>query len=207
MYRKIALFLSVLFQPLMMPTLVFGVLLYAVPEATNIPYQMKGSLWLMVSVTTLFIPMLSVMGLQYMGSIPSIHMAVKKDRYLPFGMVSLFYVIITYFFYAKLNFDDLTVFSLITMTGTVILLTIVTFFWKVSAHMTGLSGVLAIIIILSWKYPGSSLLYPLLGTIMTCGLVASARLYLQAHRPGEILAGFCLGFSVCFIAFYYYLLT
>lgn len=92
MYRKLALILSVLFQPLVVPTMVFAVILYAVPNATNVPDEIKGSLLLMVLVTTLLIPMLSVFGLRYMDTIPSIHMANRKDRFLPFGMVSVFYI-------------------------------------------------------------------------------------------------------------------
>ncbi|AGA76368.1 hypothetical protein [Echinicola vietnamensis] len=205
MYRKLALILSVLFQPLVVPTMVFAVILYAVPNATNVPDEIKGSLLLMVLVTTLLIPMLSVFGLRYMDTIPSIHMANRKDRFLPFGMVSVFYIVVTYFFYARLNYDELIVFSMITMTGTILLLTIVTFFWKVSAHLTGLSGLLAILMVMSWKFPGGTLLYPVIGTVLLCGLVGSCRLYLDAHKPVELAAGFGLGFITCFASFYFFL--
>ncbi|AWW29867.1 PA-phosphatase [Echinicola strongylocentroti] len=206
MYRKIALILSVLFQPLVVPTMVFALVLYLIPDATHVPDEIKGSMLLMVVVTTWLIPMLSVFGLRYMSAIPSIHMAGKKDRFVPFVMVSVFYVMVTYFFYARLNYDELIVYSLIAITGTIILLTLVTFFWKISAHLTGLSGLLAITIVMSWKYPSSQLLYPMIFTVMLCGIVGSCRLYLNAHRPGELIAGFCLGFATCFISFYYFLL-
>ncbi|WP_200974186.1 PA-phosphatase [Echinicola sp. 20G] len=207
MNRNIALTLSIVFQPLLVPTLVFTLILYLVPQATQVPHEIKGSMLLMVVVSTLLIPMLSVIGMKYMESIPSLHMASKRERYLPFTMVSIFYVIVTYFFYLRLNYDDLIVFSLVTMTGSIVLLTLVTFFWKISAHLTGLSGLLAIMVVLSWKYPSASLLYPMIVTIMLCGAVASSRLYLNAHKPGELLAGFCLGFGTCFVSFYYYLLS
>jgi len=205
-YRKIAQILSVIFQPLLMPTVVITLILYIVPEATQLPQELKLSMLLLVVVSTLMVPMLSVIGLKYMDSIPSVHIAEKKDRYLPFSFVSLFYMVVTYFFYQKLNYDDLIVFSLVTMTGAIILLTLVTFFWKISAHLTGLSGVLAIIVVLNWKYPHAALLYPMIVTVLLCGIVASCRLYLNAHKPVELLGGFCLGFSICFLSFYYYLL-
>jgi membrane-associated phospholipid phosphatase len=33
------------------------------------------------------------------------------------------------------------------------------------------------------------------------GIVASARLYLEAHKPIEIYAGLIFGFLICFIGF------
>ncbi|GAB3646910.1 membrane protein [Echinicola sediminis] len=206
MYKKIASILSVVFQPLLMPTLVFALILYIVPEATQVPEELKFSMLFLVVVSTLMVPMLSVIGLKYMESIPSIHMAEKRDRYLPFSFVSIFYVLVTYFFYERLNYDELIIVSLVTITGAIILLTLVTFFWKISAHLTGLSGVLAIIVVLNWRFPNAALLYPMIVTVMLCGLVASCRLYLNAHKPGELLAGFCLGFLTCFLSFYYYLI-
>lgn len=206
MYRKIALTLSVIFQPLLMPSLVFALILYGVPEATKVPDELKLSVFLLVIVSTLMIPMLTILGMKYTDSIPSVHMAEKKERFIPFIIVSLFYILVTYLFYLKLNFDELIVFSLATITAAIILLTLVTFFWKVSAHLTGLSGLIAIIIVLSMKFPQSHLLYPLILAIILSGVVASCRLYLNAHRPLELVAGFCLGFLTCFAAFFYFLM-
>ncbi|WP_332913926.1 hypothetical protein [Algoriphagus boritolerans] len=39
--RSIALVISVVFQPLLMPALVYGMILFAVPEATIIPEEFK----------------------------------------------------------------------------------------------------------------------------------------------------------------------
>lgn len=207
MYRRLALIFTIAFQPLLVPTLVFVLLLYCIPEATNVPEEIKLSLLLLIVVSTLAIPLLSVLGMKFMERISSIHMGDKKDRYLPFSMVSLFYVVVTYYFYARLHVDELIVFTLMTITGAILLLTLITFFWKISAHLTGLSGLLAMMVVLNLKYTSASLLYPLIGSVMLCGLVGSSRLYLNAHRPAEILGGFCLGFVTCFLPYYYFLLA
>jgi membrane-associated phospholipid phosphatase len=204
--RKLALFLSVVFQPLIVPTLVFATLFFVIPEATSIPKNAKSSMILLIAVTTLLIPMLSIIGMKMTSTIESYHMNTIRERILPFSMVSLFYIITTYFFQVRLNVDRLLVFTLWVITACIILLTLITFFWKISAHLTGLSGLLAIILVLSIKYNTGLLLYPLVGSILLCGAVGTARLYLNAHRPLEILGGFALGFSVCFVSYYYYLM-
>lgn len=124
---------------------------------------------------------------------------------MPFSMVSIFYLITSGFFYFKLNVDALFVYTLIVITICVWVLTLITLFWRISAHITGLAGLLAIIIVLALKFTTNSLLYPLIGSVLLCGAVSSARLYLDAHKPLEVVGGFVLGFSFCFMAFYFYL--
>ena len=204
MYRKIALFLTVAFQPLIVPSLVVALLFYAIPESTSVPVGNRWSIWLLVMETTLLIPMLRVVGMRMASFLPSLRMMTKEERVWPFSVTALFYLMTWGFFYFKLNIDSLLVFSLGVITLCVVLLTLITYFWKISAHLTGLSGLLAIIAVLAQKFPAYPLLYPLLAALILCGLVASARLYLDAHKPAEILGGFILGFSVCFFAFYWY---
>lgn len=204
MYRKTALFLTVVFQPLIVPSLVVALLFYAIPESTSVPTGNRWSIWLLVMETTLLIPMLSVIGMRMTSFIPSLQMATREQRVWPFSVTALFYLMTWGFFYFKLNIDPLLVFSLGVITVCVVLLTAITYFWKISAHLTGLSGLLAIIAVLAQKFPAHPLLYPLIGAVILCGLVASARLYLDAHKPVEILGGFILGFSVCFLAFSWY---
>jgi len=204
-YRKIAVALTVIFQPLIVPSVVIALLFYVIPESTSVPQEARWSLLLLIVVTTLLIPLLSVIGMRMTSLIPDIYMVTKRERVLPFSLVSLFYLITAGFFYFKLNVDPLFVHSLIVITICVLILTFITMFWRISAHVTGLAGLLAIIIVLSLKFTASSLLYPLIAAVLVCGAVSSARLYLDAHKPLEILGGFVLGFAICFMAFYIYL--
>lgn len=197
--------LTVVFQPLIVPSIVIVLLFYVIPESTSVPKEARWSLLLLIMVTTLLIPMLSVIGMRMTTLIPSMHMITKRERIVPFSMVSLFYLITSCFFYFKLNVDSLLVYTLIVITACVMALTIISLFWRISAHMTGLAGLLAIIIVLGLKFTTISLLYPLIASVLLCGTVSSARLYLDAHKPSEVLGGFVLGFAVCFISLYYFL--
>lgn len=206
MYRKLALALTVAFQPLIVPSAVIALLFYAIPESTAVPREAKWSLLLLIVVTTFLIPMVSIIGMRMTSLIPSIYMVTKKERVLPFFMVTLFYMITSGFFYVKLYVDPLVVFTLIVISSCVLILSVVTCFWRISAHITGLAGLLAIVVVLAIKFPSHSLIYPLIAATMACGSVGSARLYLEAHTPSEVLGGFLLGFFLCFAAFYYFAL-
>jgi membrane-associated phospholipid phosphatase len=204
-YRKIALFISYLFQPLLIPTLVFLYLIYGATHLVKVFYFDNRFLVAMVFLTTFIIPLLSVVMMRLTKNIGSFHMHSKEERVFPFSMISLFYMITTYLFYLKFRIDPALLLALVVITISVIILTSVTFFWKVSAHMTGISGLVAIIFAIALKYPAYDYLALVIGSILAAGLVGSSRLYLNAHTPGEIFGGFILGFSICFSAFYWLL--
>ena len=205
MAQKLALFLSYTFQPLLIPTLIFLFLLFGIPEVSASQYYNEWFILMMVFVTTFVIPVLSLLTMKLTGNIGSIHLENRDERVFPFSTVSLFYGISTYLFYLKFEIEPVFILALSSITICVILLTSITFFWKISAHMTGIAGFLAIIIVIALKNPAFNLVNFLLAGIILSGSVASSRLYLNAHTPIEIFGGFLLGFSVCFGTFYTYL--
>ncbi len=206
MNKSIALALSVVFQPLTMPTLICGVILFLVPEATSIPGSAKWSLLMLISLTTLVIPLLSLLGMKMTDSINSLHMPDKKERILPFSLISVFYVMTAVFFYYRIRVDQLVLTTLIMITACLIVLTCVTYFWKISSHLTGIAGLLAAIVVLSMKYGVQHLFYPFIFAVLVSGAVGTARLALNAHKPSEVYGGFMLGFSWSFCVYYYVLM-
>jgi hypothetical protein len=199
--RLIALFISVVFQPLLVPTLVFGLILFLVPEASSIPDSFKGRIILLIVLSTLAIPMVTIFGLRLSGTLKSIHMVDIKDRIIPFLITTIYFLLTTYFLHDKSELDPILWQVLSVISISIVGLTLVTFFWKMSAHMTGMGGLLASVVVLSMKFPTFHALYPLLGAIILSGIVCTARLYLNAHRPLETYLGFAYGFVLCFIGF------
>lgn len=202
MLRFITLFISVVFQPLLVPTLVFGLILFSVPEASSIPDSFKSRILLLIVLSTLVIPMVTIFGLRLSGTLKSIHMIDIKDRTIPFIVTTIYFSLTTYFLYDRSEFDPILWQVLGIISSSIIGLTIVTFFWKMSAHMTGMGGLLASVVVLSMKFPTFQALYPLLGVIILSGIVCASRLYLDAHRPTETYLGFIYGFALCFIGFH-----
>jgi hypothetical protein len=199
--RQIALFLSVVFQPLLMPSLVFGLLFFGVPQATSLPEAFKIRIFYLIVAATLLIPMILMLGLRWSGYVKSLHFEEKSDRRMPFLLVTLFYVLTTYFLKQKTELDPILWQGMAVMTTAVAFLTGVTYFWKMSAHLTGLGGLLAVIGILGVYFPSLPVAYLLVGALLLGGLLASSRLYLDAHRPAEVYVGFLVGFVICWIGF------
>lgn len=201
MKRILALLVSIIFQPLIIPALVFGLILFVLPEATSLPPSFKQNIYYLIVLSTLVIPMITIFGLRLSGTLKSLHMDTIQDRAIPFSITSIYYLLTLYFLYEKTEIDPILWQVLMVISIVIIGLTGITFFWKMSAHMTGMGGLLAIVIVLGMKFPTFKALYPLLLAISLNGIVASARLYLEAHKPIEIYAGLIFGFLICFIGF------
>lgn len=199
--RSIALVISVVFQPLMMPALVFGMILFAVPEATSIPAEFKEQIFFLIVLCTLVIPMVTIIGLRLSGAVKSLHMPEVNDRRVPFMITSLYFLLTTWFLFQKTDIDPVLWLGMSIICISVVVLTGISFFWKMSAHMTGVGGLLGVVLSLGSKFQNFAVLYPLLGALLLCGIVASARLMLQAHRPLEIYIGWAAGFLICWLGF------
>jgi len=199
--RILALVISVVFQPLLMPTLVFGMLLFAVPEATTIPEEFKYRIFFLIVLSTLLIPMISIIGLRLSGMVKSLHMPERKDRAIPFLMTCVYFILTLFFLYQKSELDPILWLGMGVISFSVIVLTIVTFFWKMSAHMVGVGGFLAVVLVLGFEFSNFQAVYPLLLVLILSGAIATSRLYLNAHKPAEVYAGFFTGFLICLAGF------
>ncbi|WBL41820.1 PA-phosphatase [Algoriphagus halophytocola] len=201
MRKVFAEIVSVVLQPLVIPSLVYWLVLFVVPEASSIPEPFKGRVFWLIALSTLIIPMLTIFGLRLSGTLKSIHMAELKDRAIPFSVTCIYYYLTVYFLYQRSELDPILwqVLGLITLAITG--LTLVTFFWKMSAHMTGMGGLIAAVVVLASKFPTFSGLYPLIISLLLTGLVGTVRLYLNAHKPIETYVGLVFGFLVCYIGF------
>jgi membrane-associated phospholipid phosphatase len=180
-------------------------LIYGANHLVKVSYFDNRFLVGVIFLTTFVIPLLSIVMMRLTKNITSFTMHSKEERILPFSMISLFYMITTYLFYLKFRIDPSLILALVVITINVIILTSATFFLKVSAHMTGISGLVAVIFAISLKYPTYDYLEFLVGSIIVAGLVGSSRLCLNAHTPIEIFIGFIIGFFTCFSIFYWLL--
>lgn len=201
MRRIFSLVISVILQPLVIPSLVFGLALFVVPQATSIPESLKYRLFYLVALTTLVIPMLTIFGLRLSGTLKSIHMAELKDRAVPFTVTSIYYMLTVYLLYQQKQVDPILWQVLGIITLAILILTLVTFIWKMSAHMTGMGGLIAAVLVLGLKFPTFQPLYLLLASLVLTGIVGTVRLYLEAHKPLEIYVGLIFGFLLCFFGF------
>jgi membrane-associated phospholipid phosphatase len=139
------------------------------------------------------------------GTFLQLEMQDKKDRFVPFLSTTVFYTVITYMFFKQLHASYAMVVVLGAITFSIALVTLITYFWKISAHSVGISGVVGFLFAFYYKFAEQPLFYPILVVILMAGLLMSARLALNTHNPAQVLMGALLGFCVSFGAIYFLL--
>lgn len=157
---------------------------------------------MVIFVLTFAAPILGILVFYFTGGIEDLEMKNAQDRHLPFIMTCILYLTSTALFVYDTRFQAFPILGIIigSITASLIAVTIITFYWKISAHSTGISGVVGFLMGLSYKLNDEALIYPILACIIIAGVLMSARLYLNAHTPNQILAGSALGFVVSLIS-------
>jgi membrane-associated phospholipid phosphatase len=96
---------------------------------------------------------------------------------------------------------QLPVFLLLVVIGAMVALlavTVINHWWKISAHLTGIGGLLGGICSFALSY--SMLPMALIIIVLVLSLLLMyARLYLNAHTPLQVIGGYLLGLICTFI--------
>lgn len=197
--------ISVILHPVFMPSILFALIFYFSPPITApLADEYRWPMFGLLLLTTLIIPLLSMLILRYFGGLPSLRMANRKERIMPFVYISAFYAFITYFFISKYQIYLNINIMLAGITFVIFLVTVITFYWKISAHSAAVSGIVGFLASFMLLYHDMELLYPLAGMTILAGLLMSARLYLNAHKPAEVWVGALLGFAVSFSSVFFF---
>lgn len=200
--RILANIISFVFHPVFMPTVLL-VLLYTLAPSIFAGVTNKEFLkFLLITLQlTVFYPLFVVLLLKKLGFLQSYYMKGPKDRIIPLIATIIFY----FWIYWVFRNTDAPMILRIMMLGNfwgVILLFILNIFFKISMHTSAAGGFLGVMIVLLLTNPVNMML-PLFVSLVTCGIIGTARLLLGAHKPGEVWAGYALGIIAQVAAYIY----
>lgn len=173
----------------------YGVILFCLAARKLLPILPASYMGMCIAgtaVLTLIIPIILLVFLWRKGYIDSLHIDNAKQRTTPY-----IYTLICYGFWAY--FVRVTVkmptFMLLVAIGAMVALlavTIINHWWKISAHLTGIGGLLGGIFSFALNYSTLPLMLIIIVLLLSL-LLMYARLYLQAHTPMQVVCGFLLG--------------
>jgi len=195
MTAKLAKIISVLLQPMLMP--IYGILLMlALPTyLQSLAYPIQKAVVLIVILSTLIAPILVFLLLVNMKVITDLRLRNRKERTYPYIATIVLYSAAAWVFYTfpiRVPFV-FSLFIILNIVGLCIQL-IANFILKVSAHLAGITGTVTF---LAWFFYINNLETVVFAfvSVFIIGLVAWARLYLNAHTPKETLLGFVSGLT------------
>ncbi len=180
-----------------MPTYLFGLILYVLPESLiTFPKESRWIVLTAIFFLTFIIPALATYSMVRAGLVKSMELHDRLQRRFPFLLTTFCYASTTYLMQKEDLFGNLFYLIMLLITLSVFATYVVSFFWKISAHSVGIGGALGILVFLHTLLPDNATLYLILGYILVSGAVMSARLALQAHTPAQVYAGFLTGFGI-----------
>jgi len=196
----IAKIISVVFHPLLITTYIFGGVLLCMPLSLSFSSSLSWKFLSMIFMTTFLIPFAGVVVLKYTRTISNLQMDDKKERFFPFLFISIFYGVTTYLFWDKFRFPPLVINILISVSISLVLLTAITLYWKISAHAIAISGAAGIFAALLFGVEPTVIHYAVVVSFFLTGIVGAARLRLDAHTDQQVWIGYLIGFLVNFIS-------
>lgn len=198
LFNILAKTISYILYPMLMPS--YGMLLFYFATKQLIPTlpSIYTAICLIGTIFfTFLIPILLLLFLHWKGQINSLELKEAEQRTTPY-----IYTIICYGFWAYFVYTiQLPIFMVLIAIGAMVALIVVTIinhWWKVSAHLTGIGGLLGGVCSFALHY--STLPFVLIIIVLTLSLLLMyARIYLKAHTPTQVVCGFLLGLFFTFI--------
>ncbi len=186
--------LSVILHPLLMPTVVYATIMFIFPLSI-LPLEIGSKLYILgfIFLTTAILPTMCIYVMVLTGKIEDVNLRERKERLIPNIFTTIVYIFVCYLMHETMHFDGLLLNTLICFTFFVAILTAITYFWKISLHASGISGLVGFLFGLNQVLPIDNILIYCSLSLLIAGSVMTARLYLNAHTPAQIWAGAALG--------------
>lgn len=161
----------------------------------QIPYLFASTdpvkVFLPVFINTFFFPAWAIFIMRKLGLIQSVEMGDPKERIIPMIGVMTFYIW-AFMVVKKMNMPSGMVVFVLGAVVTLFLCFFINIYHKISLHMAGICGLVSALL-LHMMILGFDFRFPLVLGVFLAGVVAWARLTLDAHTTRELVSGCLVG--------------
>lgn len=194
MLKNIAGYFSLIFHPLFMPSYGIILLLNFGGYFDYLPSKYQWYVYAIVWVFTLGFPLLMLYLFKKIGKISTYNIPDRQERILPMAMILLSYGAVVVLF-TRMHVPSLIMRYFVGLVVVLGVISLVSLWWKISAHMAGAGGFIAAAIIYG-LFLRMNISPLIILFVILAGLIGWARLALSAHTQAELLSGFCVGFGI-----------
>jgi len=194
--------ISYLLHPVFVPLIGLFLILNSDAYISVIDIRIVRMLYLIVGTFTILLPLALISLFLFSGFIHSVNINDRRQRIIPYFITFILFYI-AYFLVKKLPVSSFISSFLFASAISLLIIIIITYFWKISSHMAGMGGLAGLMLSLSYVF-NTDTMYFLVIVFFVSGLLASARIRLNEHKPEEIYTGFILGFIMVFAVCLFY---
>ena len=201
--QRIAKIISGLCHPIFVPLL--AVLCFFFCSPFSLIHTSTAYRWVVIGMTaisTILLPVSAWIYMRYQGKWIDLFVVKQGERWLLY-LISLVSYLTWIFMLRQAHATPLMVAAMSAFLINLLVM-LVNFRWKISAHAASSGGVFGVVCGMSYSFYMNSPLVLCVLLLLSLSVLLS-RLILQAHTPWQVVAGFYLGATVAFsvVTLYY----
>lgn len=189
---------SLLLSPLLMPT--YGMFIAFWLSTLQILLTTdKLTVIAVVALMTCVVPVILISLMRYFGLIADVHLNARRERFLPYAVIVVCYVVSALYLF-NINAPTWMWMFMFGAGIAALISMVVTFFWKISAHMAGIGGLIGLLCKINSNGDGVFDLMPIICvTIVVAGILGSSRIAMERHTFWQVVAGVLNGFFCVYL--------
>lgn len=189
----ISSFFSCLLSPLLMPT--YGIIVSLwMTNLLVLTLPAKMTVLAVIFTLTCVAPILIILLLKALNIIKDPHLNNRKERLFPYvGVIACYVASAVYLF--SINAPEWMWMFMFGGGCASLISMIVNFKWKISAHMAGIGGFVALLCRINADGDGAFELLPVICVaIAIAGILGTSRIAMERHTFWQVMAGMANGF-------------
>jgi hypothetical protein len=197
--RVAAKIISLILHPLFIPVYVGWFFIFRLRLFPQMDDYNQFKLLISWFINYTFLPLVTMLIARRLGFIDSLYLKTRKDRIIPYIVTGIFYFWVWYVFKNQAFPKIIVAFSLAIFLGSSIGL-LVNSYLKISMHGIAI-GITATMFIILGLVSDDDMGFYISIVFILSGLLATARLINDDHKPAEIYAGIFAGMLAQVIAY------
>ncbi len=189
--KRVAELVSVAFHPIFMP--LYGLLIIYSSHTLHsfMPAEIKRVIFILVTANNVMIPLALATVLYARGAITTFNARDRNERMILLTFSVVMYSI-TAFLLLRMQIPSLFRAYFISIAIVTLITLVITIFYRISLHASGIGGLLVLIVFMILLYH-NSMVWQLVAVFITGGAVMASRIYLEDHSPSEVWTGLLAG--------------
>ncbi|WP_372948050.1 hypothetical protein [Mariniphaga sp.] len=200
MAKKFAQIISLIFHPVLIPTLGFLLFFNSDFYFSFITWEAKRFVLMVVLFSTGILPLLA-MAIFAINPKFELSFETGSQRALPLLISSVSYSL-GYFLLNKVNAYPVFKIFIIASVLVIVVLLVLSLKWKISSHMAAMGGLTGALLALSFR-TGTNPVWAIVLVVVLSGLLATARLRLEKNKLWHLEAGYAVGFVTLYLIIYF----
>ncbi|MBP3420524.1 MAG: hypothetical protein J6K74_08055 [Marinifilaceae bacterium] len=185
--NSVATWAGRVFHPFMLPIYLLLDILVISPYGRIVPLISKVAIWGTVLTTAILLPSVVIFILKRRGVIKGVSLDNREDRVWPLLSVGVF-MSLGYLLLMLFPMTEIFIRLLFTVAIQVLLVSVVSLYWKISMHAVAWGAMCGIFYVLGPLFRDAFIC-----SVVISGIVISSRLLIGAHNGWQVTAGYVQG--------------